>query len=147
MKYSRHLINGTKDSSITIIYKNFPVLDIEMIDEYTYGCFVVEGKQFLGDLKIQGNRARYWQDLEDRDLKVAHISELLKENPDVFVIGTGAGGLLRVSQEVQDYVLSWKLNTGMNPITHTVKNTEAIGIINNAVKTGKKVCAVLPSGC
>lgn len=118
-----------------------------MIDEYTYGCFVVDGKQFLGDLKIQNNRARYWQDLEDRDLKIAHISDLLNENPDVFVIGTGAGGLLNVSQEVEDHILSWKLNTGLNPTTHTVKNTQAIEIINNALSNGKKVCAVLPSGC
>ncbi len=118
-----------------------------MIDEYTYGCFKVQGKQFLGDLKIQSNRPRYWQDLEDNHLKISHISGLLNENPDVFVIGTGAGGLLKVGPEVEEYILNWKLNTGMNPITKTVKNVEAIKIINDAIKNGKIVCAVLPSGC
>ncbi|MBT4577056.1 hypothetical protein HOM13_03365 [Candidatus Woesearchaeota archaeon] len=118
-----------------------------MIDEYTYGCFKVEGKQFLGDLKIQSNRPRYWQDLEEKKLKVSHISELLNENPDVFVIGTGAGGLLKVGAEVEEYILSWKLNTGMNPMSYIEKNVKAIKIINEAIKNGKNVCAVLPSGC
>ncbi len=118
-----------------------------MIDEYTYGCFKIQGKEFLSDVKIQSNRPRYWQDLGGRELKISHISELLKENPDVFVIGTGAGGLLKIGQEVEEHILSWKLNTGMNPITFVGKNTDAIKVVNDSIRQGKVVCAVLPSGC
>lgn len=121
-----------------------------MIDEYKYGCFHADGKEFLGDLKIVNNKARYWQDLEDRKLRFEHIKELLNENPDVFVIGTGAGGLLEVGTEIADSLQSWVINRtdpSKRKSYHIKKNTEAIKIINQAIASEKKVCAVLAGSC
>jgi len=121
-----------------------------MIDDYKYGCFRADGKEFLGDLKIVNNKAKYWQDLEDRKLRFTHIKELLNENPDVFVIGTGAGGLLEVGNEISDALQNWaisKTSAANRKIYHIKKNTEAIKIINQSIASGKKVCAVLAGGC
>jgi hypothetical protein len=118
-----------------------------MIEEYTYGCFKVDGKEFLGDLMIKNNVAHYWQNLNDRKLRVSHISDLLKENPEVFVIGTGAGGLLEVGKEIDESIMDWKLNSKKKPISHIVKNVEAIKIINDAMERGMNVSAVLAGGC
>ncbi len=118
-----------------------------MIEEYKYGCFKADGKEFLGDLKIKNNKAHYWQDLEDRELKTLHINDLLKEKPDVFVIGTGAGGLLRIGENINEYLNSWVLNSGRKSSYHIKKNSEAIKIINSAIERGQRVCAVLAGGC
>jgi len=118
-----------------------------MIDEYTYGCFKADGKEFLGDLRIKNNVAHYWEGLEGRKLKIEHINELLKEKPDVFVIGTGAGAMLEVDEEIRKFLISWKINSPNRPIAHVVKNVEAVKLINSAIMEGKRVCAVLPGGC
>jgi len=118
-----------------------------MIEEYTYGCFKADGREFLGDLKIKNNKAHYWQDLKDWKLTVKHINDLLMENPDVFVIGTGAGGLLRVDESIQEHLRSWKINSSKRPVYHIVKNIEAIKIINSAIESKKQVCAVLAGSC
>ena len=96
---------------------------------------------------IRSNKAHYWQDLEGRELKVKHIASLLKEEPEVFVIGTGAGGLLKIKDEVQDYIMNWKMANNRILFFYTEKNIDAIKIINDAVKNGKKVCALLAAGC
>jgi hypothetical protein len=118
-----------------------------MIEDYKYGCFWVDGKEYLGDLMIKNNKPRYWQDLETRELKVDHISNLLSEEPEVFVIGTGAGGLLKVGEHVMDYFNRWKMSNNRRTFIYVEKNTEAIKIINDAMKNGKKVCALLAGGC
>ncbi len=118
-----------------------------MIEGYKYGCFIADGKEFLGDLKIKNNKAHYWQTLEDRKLKFLHIQDLLNENPDVFVIGTGAGGLLQVDESIIDSLQSWVVNRGGKKTYYVKKNTEAIKIINDAIKNNKNVCAVLAGGC
>jgi len=118
-----------------------------MIDDYKYGCFWADGKEFLGDLKIKNNKAHYWQDLEDRKLKVEHFSSLLNEDCDVFVIGTGAGGMLEVGKEINETLTRWVINRQKKPFFYIKKNTEAIKIINDSIKNGKNVCAVLPAGC
>ncbi|MDP3917236.1 MAG: MTH938/NDUFAF3 family protein [Nanoarchaeota archaeon] len=118
-----------------------------MINEYTYGCFKADGKEFLGDIMIKNNKVHYWQDLTGWDLNVKHINNLLMERPDVFVIGTGAGGLLRVGDDIKEHLQSWKMNSTNRPVYHIVKNTEAIKIINSSMENGKRVCAVLAGSC
>ncbi len=118
-----------------------------MIDEYTYGCFVVQGKQFLGDLKIQNNKPHYWQELTDRKLRTDHINSLLLENPDVFIIGTGAGGLLDVDEIVRNHLQLWVLNSRQKPQYHILKNIDAIKLVNKSIEQGQNVCAVLAGGC
>ena len=118
-----------------------------MIDEYTYGCFKINGREFLGDIKIKNNIPHYWQDMEDRKLKVRDVTELLEQKPDVFVVGTGAGGLLDVGDDVKDYIMSQKLNLNTEMFFAIKKNTDAIKLINDSIKEGKKVCAILAGGC
>jgi hypothetical protein len=118
-----------------------------MIDDYKYGCFWVDGKEYLGDLMIKNNKPKYWQDLEGREIKVKHISSLLSEEPEVFIIGTGAGGLLKVGDDVKDYFNRWKMANNRKTFCYIEKNTDAIKRINDAMKNGKMVCALLAGSC
>jgi len=118
-----------------------------MIESYKYGCFHADGKEFLGDLKIKNNKAHYWQELEDRKLRISHIKELIKEDPDFFVIGTGAGGLLQVGQDINEFLQNWTMQRRQGQKYFIKKNTEAIKIINDAITNNKKVCALLAGGC
>ena len=118
-----------------------------MIEEYTYGCFRADGKEFLGDLMIRNGRAHYWQTLEGRKLEFKDVNKLLEEEPEVLVIGTGAGGLLKVGEEIRKYVMDWSVGNRKKIFLYVEKNTEAIKKINEAIEQGKKVCGVLAGGC
>ena len=114
-----------------------------MIEEYKIGRFVVEGEEFLGDLKMKLGKPHYWQTRERRKLRIEDIKDLVEEQPDVFIIGTGAGGMLQVGEEITNYIYN---NSGKVFVIQE-KNTEAIESYNKAEKQKKKVCAIFPSGC
>jgi hypothetical protein len=118
-----------------------------MIEEYTYGCFRADGKEFLGDLMIRNCEPHYWQTLEGRKLEIKDVDKLLEEEPEVFVIGTGAGGLLKVDEEIRKHVMSWSVGHNKKIFLYIEKNTDAIKRINEAMKQGKNVCALLAGGC
>ena len=79
------------------------------IQEFKIGSFFIDGKHFLGNVKISGNTIRYWDKPEDNFLYLYEISSMLKENPEVLVVGTGAAGLLKISDEVKNSILSKKI--------------------------------------
>jgi len=114
-----------------------------MINEFKIGRFVVDGKEFLGDIKMKKGKPHYWQTRQRSDLRIDDVKDLVQEQPDVFVIGTGAGGLLKIKEEVTDYIR----NNTVRTFIITQKNPGAIEAYNNAEKSGKKVCGIFPSGC
>jgi len=114
-----------------------------MIEEYKIGRFVVDGKEFLGDLMIINNKPHYWQTRQRRKLRIEDIKELVEEKPEVFIIGTGAGGMLEIEEKVTEYI-----NENINNVFLIVsKNSDAIDSYNEAEKKGKKICGVFPSSC
>ncbi len=72
-----------------------------MIDEFTIGSFRIQGKQYLGDIKIVGGKVRYWQNRHKQTLRLQDIDQLLAGKPAIVIIGTGCSGLLRIPDDVQ----------------------------------------------
>jgi|SRR3989344_3748372 len=110
-----------------------------MIQEYKLGAFIVSGRQFIGSIKIIDDKVRYWE-RETLVLDVKDIEELLRAQPEFIVIGTGAGGLLKVSDAVRSAIN----NKGITMIT--AKTQEAIKRFNEFKEKNKKVAGIFHSG-
>ncbi len=67
-----------------------------MIDSYGFGSIVIDGVQYTADLKIiEGRVIPNWWRKDGHSLCEADVADILAAKPDVFVIGTGAYGVLR----------------------------------------------------
>ena len=77
-------------------------LAMNIIDSYQFGQVVVNGKKYTSDIIIFADRVRdNWERRAGHQLCLDDIAEVLTENPEVLVVGTGASGGMRVLPEVK----------------------------------------------
>ena len=71
------------------------------IDSYHFGQIVISAKKYSSDVVIFPDRVRdNWWRKTGHELCLEDIAEVLTENPEVLVVGTGASGLMKVLPEV-----------------------------------------------
>ncbi len=73
-----------------------------MIDSYQFGLIVVNGKRYTSDVIIFPDRVKgNWWRKRGHELYLEDIAEVIAENPEVVIVGTGASGLVKVLPEVE----------------------------------------------
>ncbi len=73
------------------------------IDSYHFGQIVINGQKYSSDVVIFSDRVKDdWWRKTGHELCVEDIAEVITENPEVLVVGTGASGLMMVLPEVQE---------------------------------------------
>ena len=78
---------------------------MNLVDSYQFGLIVVNGKEYTSDVIILPERVRDdWWRKTGHELCLGDIAEVITENPEVLVVGTGASGLMKVLPEVQQAV-------------------------------------------
>ena len=113
-----------------------------MIESYRFGKIVINGKSYSSDVIIIGEniKADWWRK-EGHRLHVEDLKEIIREDIDVLVIGTGYFGLMKVPEDVKRF-LSEK---GIEIIVQ--KTAEACKTFNKLNSSGKKVAAALHLTC
>jgi hypothetical protein len=78
---------------------------VNKIDSYRFGQIVINGQKYTSDVIIFPDRVQddWWRDDSHR-LTIRDITGIMKENPEVLLVGTGASGLMRVLPEVKQAV-------------------------------------------
>ncbi len=72
------------------------------IDSYHFGEIVINGKQYSSDVVIFPDRVKDdWWRKTGHELCLEDIAEVIADNPEVLVVGTGASGLMKVLPEVE----------------------------------------------
>ena len=67
------------------------------IDSYQFGRIVVSGKKYTSDVIIFPDRVTdNWWRKTGHQLCLKDIAEVMTENPEVLVVGTGDSGLMKV---------------------------------------------------
>ncbi|GAH42200.1 unnamed protein product, partial [marine sediment metagenome] len=95
-----------------------------------------DGKNYRSDVIIFPDKinSRWWR-RSGHLLSEEDIGEILKYKPEMLIIGTGASGLVKVDQKVED-----KLNSlGIGFIIK--KTAEAVDAYNKLEKKDRVVCA------
>ena len=74
-----------------------------MIESYSFGSIVVDGKKFTSDLIIypDGHIDASWWRKSGHKLASEDISELIKSEPEVIIAGTGSSGLMKPERELE----------------------------------------------
>ncbi len=108
------------------------------IDEYRFGYFIVDGKEYDSDIRIIDNIIEIWH---DHGLSWEDVEPVVKTKPKIIVIGTGSSGVVQVSDDIKEKIKQ----QGIKLII--AKTQEACRIFNELRKKGERVNAVLHSTC
>jgi hypothetical protein len=111
------------------------------IESYEFGKIVIDGREYTGDVVITeegviGN----WRREEGHKLKIGDISEILDENPEVLIVGTGYSGYLKVLPETKEFIESHGLELRID------KTADACSLYNK-ISIDRKVIAALHLTC
>ncbi len=115
---------------------------MNIVEEYSFGRIKVSGKVFSRDLIIFVDEIYpNWWRKEGHSLCVEDLKVLLRKKPDILIIGTGYYGVMKVPQNVIEFLEK----QGMRVI---VENTQkAVETYNKLVSEGKNVAAAFHLTC
>ncbi len=72
------------------------------IDSYQFGEIVINGNKYSSDVIIFPDKViDNWWRKAGHELCLEDIAEVLKENPEVLLVGSGDSGLMKVLPEVE----------------------------------------------
>lgn len=112
-----------------------------MIEGYKFGEIVIDGKRYTRDVIIFPDRidgSWWWK--EGHELSEEDIKEVIKERPEVLIVGTGYHGCMRVLPETEQYVRA-------NGIKLMVEKTERACEVCNQLSKSKRIIATLHLTC
>ena len=112
-----------------------------MIEEFKFGFFRINRKEYYDDIKIVDKRVKQWGDRERHTLKLSNLKDILESNPELLVVGIGATGLLEVPKDVHQALQMKKIKLVVE------KTQKACEVFNNALTEKKKVAAILHGTC
>jgi hypothetical protein len=80
---------------------------VKLIESYRFGEVLVEGDRFTSDITItsDGSVSGWWR-REGHLLNVEDLKDILSEDLEVLVVGTGSSGAMSVHEEVREYLES-----------------------------------------
>lgn len=111
-----------------------------MIDSYTFGTFVVDGKRHDSDIYLLDDKVGFWG-RTDHVLTMDNIKRFVSAKVSVLIIGTGASGVFRVPDEIKRYLQD-------NGIEVIIQRTQdACNTYNELIKKGENVAAILHNTC
>jgi len=90
--------------------------EIKMIELYEFGHIVIDGRHYYSDVIIYPDKIDdHWWRKEGHLLLPEDLKEVVKENPEILIIGTGKSGFLRVLPTTLSWIKSKKIETRIEP--------------------------------
>ncbi len=112
-----------------------------MIEEFKFGLFKINGKQYVDDIKIIENKVKYWQDRDKHTLNIDNIKDILDANPELLIVGIGASGLLEVPDQLRTAIAVKRIKLIVD------KTPKACEAYNKAILQKKRVAAIFHATC
>jgi len=113
-----------------------------MIENYSFGQILIDGKKYNSDLIIFDDHIYdSWWRREGHNLHIDDIQEIINKKPEVLIVGTGYYGLMKVPEELIKYVNS----SGIEKVI--VKKTKDACDEYNTLYKKKKVIAAFHLTC
>jgi hypothetical protein len=114
-----------------------------MIDTYEAGRLIrIASRNYYSDLKIIDNQVRpnWWRQAGHR-LDRADIADILENQPDVLVVGTGSAGRMQVPDATRQALESQGIRMRIE------KTVDAVRVFNRLHKEGRKVAGAFHLTC
>lgn len=79
----------------------------DLIESYRFGQIKVDGKQYTSDVIIYPDHVDdHWWRNEGHRLSINDLKDVWQARPEMLIVGTGYSSLMKVPDEVRDYVAS-----------------------------------------
>lgn len=113
------------------------------IDGYSFGRMTIGGREFTSDLILypDGRVQDNWWRAQGHSLLPDDITTVLDATPEKLVIGTGASGMMKVS----DGVVELCKNRGIE--VEVCRTAAAVTRVNDAMEAGSVVAACFHLAC
>ncbi|MFQ6086632.1 MAG: Mth938-like domain-containing protein [Candidatus Bathyarchaeia archaeon] len=112
-----------------------------MIESYDFGRITINGRRYSRDVIIFPDNVKDgWWRREGHRVSLEDLKDVFEARPEVLVIGTGYSGLMRVPQEVKDYMKSKNIEL-------VVENTRRAWQTYNRLCQSRKVVAAFHLTC
>lgn len=78
-----------------------------MIDSYSFGKIVIDGKMFTSDVIIYPDVVYdNWWRKSGHLLQKEDLIEIINFNPEVLIVGTGDNGLMKIPNDTKQFLVS-----------------------------------------
>lgn len=110
------------------------------IEDYSFGRIVIEGKTYTSDVIIFPERVfSPWWRKEGHLLRMEDLADVLKERPEVLIIGSGRSGVMTVPEDL----IKELEKSGITTVV--ARTAEAVTLFNARME--KRVIAALHLTC
>jgi hypothetical protein len=72
-----------------------------VIESYSFGSILIDGRAYHCDVVIYPNRVESWRRKQGHLLQAVDVWPILSRNPDILVVGTGHSGVMRIAPDVE----------------------------------------------
>ncbi|MCH7557430.1 MAG: Mth938-like domain-containing protein [Planctomycetes bacterium] len=112
------------------------------IDSYQFGNIVIDGVNYNKDVIILGDtvQANWWRK-RGHLLSAEDLQPVIAAKPSVLIVGCGASGLMKVSDEVRQALLEEDIQL------EAVDTAKAVERFNELSKTDVNIAAALHLAC
>lgn len=112
-----------------------------MIEEYSFGFIKIDGQVYNHDVQIglDGKVGLWWRN-KSHEIGKRDIEEVLSQNPEAIVIGTGEMGVAKVMDETQQTIVANNIELIIEPTGEAIKSF-------NSLKKEKKVAGLFHLTC
>ncbi|MGM0440559.1 MAG: Mth938-like domain-containing protein [Chlamydiota bacterium] len=114
-----------------------------MIEEYSFGYIVVDGQEFSDDIVIHsdGSTKDSWWRSEGHRLVASDIPDVISEDPELIVVGTGSQGAMEVDSKLVEQLQQKDIEVLYAP------TEEAVKIYNRLLQEKHKVAGCFHLTC
>ena len=111
------------------------------IEDYKFGSITIDGKQYKEDVIIfpHGVKDGWWRK-EGHSLDPADLDEVIKNKPEIFIVGCGANGAMKVPDSTRKWLEDQEIEVQAMPSGEACKKY-------NELAGNKKVAAGLHLTC
>jgi hypothetical protein len=112
------------------------------IDSFSFGSIIIDGKKYNHDIlihpdgRVEQRKGGIWR-FGSHNIKEEEAEKLLREKPEVVLVGTGTQGRAHLSEDIE--VKQAELAV--------LNSKEAVERFNKLVDQGKKVAALIHITC
>jgi hypothetical protein len=112
------------------------------IDSYQFGKIVVDGVDYSSDCIILGDTVQpnWWRE-QGHSLSAEDLRDVLAASPAVLIVGCGASGLMKVSEETRQVLQQHNIQT------EALDTRKAVERFNELSEAGVNVAAALHLTC
>jgi hypothetical protein len=75
-----------------------------VIEHYSFGEIVIDGNKYSNDLIVFKDKVKSWWRKEGHLLHLEDIEEIIKEKPEILIVGTGSYGVMKVEESVKEFL-------------------------------------------